>query len=340
MALIHVCIAPERIGGRGLPKVRRETMKEETREKILDALERIGTLRPKAGLTYALQFYSRIVQVGFGISRRELTRPRKELSTFVHACSTFNRYMGIAKEFVLFCQKKGVTRLHKLSYDSVEDFLMEKIAVQGVLRNTVKTNVCALQKFFHVCGRWDLRDQISGDYSRFKYLAKEGGSIHSFDNPEKLIGKIAERDELAAIIARLEHMTGARIHEVRSMKLLDDSIRIKGKGGKVRILDFSHRVEELEEIKNLKARLEELSRGIDWKQYCQSRGGAYQRHVKAACRSLGDEYGGAHGFRANYARELHKKLEGKNLTDKEIDRIITRELGHERRSMARHYLDA
>jgi len=340
VALIHVCIAPERIGGRGLPKVRRETMKEETREKILDALERIGTLRPKAGLTYALQFYSRIVQVGFGISRRELTRPRKELSTFVHACSTFNRYMGIAKEFVLFCQKKGVTRLHKLSYDSVEDFLMEKIAVQGVLRNTVKTNVCALQKFFHVCGRWDLRDQISGDYSRFKYLAKEGGSIHSFDNPEKLIGKIAERDELAAIIARLEHMTGARIHEVRSMKLLDDSIRIKGKGGKVRILDFSHRVEELEEIKNLKARLEELSRGIDWKQYCQSRGGAYQRHVKAACRSLGDEYGGAHGFRANYARELHKKLEGKNLTDKEIDRIITRELGHERRSMARHYLDA
>ena len=69
VALTHVCIAPERIGGRGLPKVRRETMKEETREKILDALERIGTLRPKAGLTYALQFYSRIARIGLGISR-------------------------------------------------------------------------------------------------------------------------------------------------------------------------------------------------------------------------------------------------------------------------------
>ena len=55
-------------------------MKEETREKILDELKRIGTLRPKAGLTYALQFYSRIARIGFGISRRELTRPRKELS--------------------------------------------------------------------------------------------------------------------------------------------------------------------------------------------------------------------------------------------------------------------
>jgi len=313
-------------------------MKEETREKILDELEKIGTLRPKAGLTYALQFYSRIAQVGFGVSRREMTRPRKELSTFIHACSTFDRYMGIAKEFVLFCRKKGVTRLHKLTYDTVEDFLMEKITVREVLRNTVKTNVCALQKFFHVCCRWDLRDQLSGDYSRFKYLAKEGGSIHSFDNPEKLIGKIAERDELSAVIAKLEHMTGARIHEVRSMELLQDAIRIKGKGGKVRMLDFSYRLDELAEIKNLKARLGELSQGIDWQKYCRRRHSPYQGHVKAACRSLGDEYGGAHGFRANYAQELHKKLEGKDLTDKEIDRIITRELGHERRSMARHYL--
>ncbi len=189
-------------------------MKEETREKILNELKAIGTLRPKAGLTYALEFYARIARIGLGISRRELTRPRKELSTFIHAFSTFDRYMGIAKEFVQFCQKKGVTRLHKLTYDEVKGFLMEKIAVREVLRNTVQTNVCALQKFFHVCGRHDLRDQLSGDYSRFKYLAKEGGSIHAFDNPTKLIGEIAKRSGLSEVIAKLEHMTGARIHEV------------------------------------------------------------------------------------------------------------------------------
>ncbi len=108
-------------------------MKEETRERILDKLERIGTLRPKAGLTYALQFYSRIARIGSGISRREMTRPKKELWSFIHAFSTFDRYMGIAKEFVQFCEKKGVTRLHKLSYKAVEDFLMEKIMVCGVV---------------------------------------------------------------------------------------------------------------------------------------------------------------------------------------------------------------
>ena len=119
---------------------------------------------------------------------------------------------------------------------------------------------------------------------------------------------------------------------------MEGAIRIKGKGGKIRVLDFSYRLDELEEIRSLMARLEDLSQGVDWQQYCQSRGSAYQRHVKASCRSLGDQYGGAHGFRANYAQELRKKLEGKGLTDKEAERIITRELGHERRSMARHYL--
>jgi len=60
-------------------------MKEETREKILDELEAIGTLRPKAGLTYALQFYSRITRIGSGISRRELTRPDSPYQSHVKA---------------------------------------------------------------------------------------------------------------------------------------------------------------------------------------------------------------------------------------------------------------
>lgn len=313
-------------------------MKEETREKILDELKRMGTLRPKAGLTYALEFYSKIARIGCGISRREITRPTKNLSPFIHAFSTFDRYMGIAKEFVQFCRKKGITRLHKVTYDTVEDFLMNKIIVRGASRNTIETNVCALQKFFNVCGRYDLRNRLSGDYSRFKYLAKEGGTIHAFDNPERLIEKIAGRDELSATIARLEHMTGARIHEVRAMEIAGNTIRIKGKGGKIRVLDFSYRIDELRQIKNLMTRLNELSQGIDWQNYCRRQHSPFQAYVKAACRSLGDEYGGAHGFRANYAQELRKKLEGKGLTDKEVERIITRDLGHERGSMARHYL--
>jgi integrase len=140
------------------------------------------------------------------------------------------------------------------------------------------------------------------------------------------------------IIDKMVHMTGARIHEVRSMKIMDNTIALKGKGGKRRVLDFSYRLEALAEIRDLMARLTELSKGVDWQHYCQQKDSLYQAHVKAVCRSLKDEYAGAHGFRATYAQELRKRLKDRGLTKEEIELIITRELGHERKSMARHYL--
>ena len=50
--------------------------------------------------------------------------------------------------------------------------------------------MCALQKFFNGCNRPDLRDQLADDFPRFKELAQSGGTIHAFDNPERLIEKI------------------------------------------------------------------------------------------------------------------------------------------------------
>jgi integrase len=215
---------------------------------------------------------------------------------------------------------------------------MAKIADDKV-KNTLKVNMCALQKFFNGCNRPDLRDQLSDDYPRFKELAKSGSTIHAFDNSDKLIEKISQRAELSAVIAKLQYITGARIHEIRIMDIQETTIAInKGKGGRKRVLDFSHRLEELAEVKNLMIRLEELAQGVDWQEYCQRKDSPYQGHVKAACKSLGDIYGGAHGLRANHAQELRKKLESEGLTAEEIELIITRDIGHNRRSMARHYL--
>ncbi len=123
------------------------------------------------------------------------------------------------------------------------------------------------------------------------------------------------------------------------MELDETTITIhKGKGGRKRVLDFSHRPQELAEVKNLVEKLEELAEGIDWQEYCRRKNSPYQGHVKAACRSLRDIYAGAHGLRANHAQELRKKLEAEGLTAEEIELIITKDLGHNRRSMARHYL--
>ena len=313
-------------------------MQEELREKLLDKLKSVRGMNPKSGMTYALEHFAELARVGMGISRREVTRGTEKSSPFIHSWDTFDRYLGICKEFVLFCCTHGVNKLHKLHYDTVEAFLMAKIA-DDKTRNTLKVNMCALQKFFNACNRPDLRDQLADDFSRFKELAQPGGTIHAFDNPERLIEQINKRAELSAVIAKLQFITGARIHEVRIMEVGETTITInKGKGGRKRILDFSHRLHELGEVRNLMARLEELAEGVDWQVYCQRKDSPYQGHVKAACKSLGDSYAGAHGFRANHAQELRKKLEAKGLTAEEIELTITKDLGHNRRSMARHYL--
>ena len=203
----------------------------------------------------------------------------------------------------------------------------------------MQVNLCALQKFFNGCNRPDLRDLLSNDYPRFKELAKSGGTIHAFDNPDRLIEKISRQAELSGVIAKLQHITGARIHEIRIMEIMETTITInKGKGGRKRVLDFSRRLDELAEVKNLMAKLEELAEGINWQSYCQRKDSPYHNHVKAASRSLGDSYAGAHGLRANHAQEFRKKLEAEGLTAEEIELIITQDLGHNRRSMARHYL--
>ncbi len=313
-------------------------MQEELRAKLLDKLQSVGGMNPKSGMTYALEQFAELARVGIGISRREVTKKTGRSSPFIHSWDTFDRYLGICKEFVQFCCSHGVNKLHKLRYDTVEAFLTAKIADDRT-RNTLKVNMCALQKFFNGCNRPDLRDQLADDFARFKELAQSGGTIHAFDNPEKLIEKISKRDELAAVIAKLQYTTGARIHEVRMMQIGETTITIhKGKGGRKRILDFSHRLEELAEVKNLMISLEELAEGVDWQAYCQGKDSPYQGRVKAACRSLRDIYGGAHGLRANHAQKLRKKLEAEGLTAEEIELIITQDLGHNRRSMARHYL--
>ena len=170
-------------------------MKEELREQLLDKLQSVRGMNPKSGMTYALEHFSELARVGMGVSRREVTKGTEKSSPFIHSWDTFDRYLGVCKEFVMFCRSQGVNKLHKLHYATVDAFLMNKIDKEKV-KNTLKVNMCALQKFFSGCNRPDLRDQLASDFPRFKELAQSGGTIHAFDNPERLIEKISNRDEL------------------------------------------------------------------------------------------------------------------------------------------------
>jgi len=313
-------------------------MNNETKAIILARVNEVTGINPRSGLAYALEHFSIIARIGIGVSRREITRVTRELSPFVHSWSTFHRYAGVAKNFVRYCKSRRINKLHKVDKNTVEAFLLAKID-KGRRVSTLETNMCALQKFFGACGRPDLAKFLADNYCTFKERARSGSSIHSFDDPELLIKTLEQKRELSAVIAEIILLTGARIHEVRTMRIEGADIIIgKGKGGKKRVLDFSFRQDHLERVTTLTARLDDLLEGIDWQEYCQKKNGKYQAHVKLAACELEDEYQGAHGLRANYARNLRGILEGMGLEREEMEAIITRDLGHERRSMARHYL--
>jgi integrase len=313
-------------------------MEEEILDAVLDKLKDVRGMNPKSGMAYALVHFSQVGKIGIGLSRRELTRSIRDLSPFIHSWSTYHRYMGIAKEFVQYCKEAGVNKLHKLVFSTVEGFLKNKID-KGATKSTVKINMCALMKFLGAVERHDLKDELSARFQDFKCSVKKfGAPIHSFDDTGKLIQKIEEKSPLSAVIARIVEITGARIHEVRSHISVEEPIvQIKGKGGRIRVLDFSTRVNELRELEELRLKLKELSIGVNWKEFCQKKGAEYQKNVKRASRSMGDEYRGAHGLRANFAQKRLKDLEEAGLTPAETTQTVTNELGHCRKSMAAHY---
>jgi hypothetical protein len=283
---------------------------------------------------YALEHFAELAKQGVGVSRRDITKGTGELSPFIHAFSTFNRYMGIAKEFVNYCKARSVNKLHKLTYETVSQYLLEKIE-KGRTRNTIEANMCAIMAFLRASGRGDLRDQLSNDYQHYKYLAKLGRTIYSFDRPAEVIARTYLRDELAGVIADLQKRTGARIHEVRPLFVMEGkAVVARGKGGRYREINFKGRDEELKEVHSLILRFRKLAHGVDWQEYSH---GVYQGHVKAACRSLHDEYCGAHGLRGVFSQDLDKNLKEKGVPKEERELAITKALGHNRRSMARHY---
>ncbi len=314
-------------------------MGEQLKEKILDRMEELGVkgINSEAGMTYAVNYFCRFTRVGIGISRRELTRATGRLSPFIHSWATYERYRGIIRDFEDFCRAEQIKKLKKIAYATIDKFLMGKIE-RNFTRNTIETNICALLKFLTVTRREDLRETLASDYTRFKDLAKEGRTIYAFDKPDKLIETLYKKDELAGVVAQIVRITGVRIHEVRPLLIKDNAIVVhKGKGGRMRTVDFSHRPDDLEKVRDLMERLKELVKHVDWHAYME---GTYQGHVRAAARATKDAYAGAHGLRAVFAQEEDKRLEAEGMPDEQREYAITRALGHNRRSMARHYLEA
>ena len=287
-------------------------------------------IRKNSGLTYALKYASKELRKGIGVSKREIYRQNNGRSPYIHSWSTFNRYMGIAKDFVKWCKERNINRLDKVKYNHIREYLEEKIA-KGVSQKTLKVNQSALEKFFSAVGREDISHQIRSHYAEVYSKGRLPGQTVGFSNPQKVIEAI--KDPVHRAMARLQYNTGARVGDLKKMKVEGSRVVIeKSKGGKTRSIDYSDRPQKFEQIKRDLKVVKEAIKQQGWKAVRES----YPKSVKNACKKVGEVYGGPHNFRANYVQERVKELTPKVGYEQALQ-IVEKEIGHNRVEMTKHY---
>jgi site-specific recombinase XerD len=289
-------------------------------------------IKRNSGLTYALKYAAGVLKQGIGISKREVYRKFGGRSPLIHSYSTFNRYMGIAKEFVNWARERGVNRLDKVTPEVVREFLLSKAGYCS--QKTLKVNASALRKFFEVVGRPDLSEEIGRSYQEIYSAGRSSGRALAFAHPERVISNLKE--EIHRVIAELQLLTGARVGDVKKMELLPLEKKVvikKSKGGRTRKIDYSDRTEEFERIKELHGRLKELLREKEWSSVRKS----YYSDLKRAAVKAGEVYTGSHAFRVNYVKRRLEQLKGRELPEEAALNVVETEIGHSRIEMSIYY---
>ena len=289
-------------------------------------------IKRNSGLAYALKYAAKVLKQGIGISKHEVYKRFGGKSPLIHSYSTFNRYMGIAKEFVNWAKEQGVNRLDKVQYEHVRDFLLSKSEYCSM--RTLKVNASALRKFFETVGREDIAERIGEDYQEIYSKGRAPGRALAFAHPERVISLLKE--DVHKVIAELQLLTGARIGDVKKIQVLSEEKKVvitKSKGGRTREIDYSDRPEKFDRIKELVGELREYLKDSSWSSVRES----YYKDLRQAVYRSGEIYTGSHAFRVNYVKERLRELRERGYSEKEALQIIEYEIGHSRIEMSAYY---
>ena len=289
-------------------------------------------IKRNSGLTYALKYAAKLLKKGIGISKHSVYKSMGGRSPLIHSYSTFNRYMGIAKEFVNWAKEQGINRLDKVQYDHVRDFLLSKAEYCSM--KTLKVNASALKKFFTTVGRTDISEQIKKDYQDIYSQGRSPNRALAFAHPEKVISLLKE--DVHKVVAELQLLTGARIGDVKKIQVLPESKKVvilKSKGGRTREIDYADRPEKFERIRELTEALKEHLKTSSWKSVREG----YYKDLRQAVLRSGEVYTGSHAFRVNYVKERLKELKAQGYSEREALQKIEHEIGHSRIEMSAYY---
>jgi len=164
-----------------------------------------------------------------------------------------------------------------------------------------------------------------GSRPRYSYTPDHAGQI---------IKHVEQRDPAAAEVLRWQCIVGLRISE--AIRLRTDQIdfdkgmvAIKGKGGKVRVVEIPDR-----------ALLDRLDRTVRFP-LLHGKATSWTRHIEKlvaeACAESDIKCLGTHGFRASAAQRALDDLVEQGVSEREARRQVSRLLGHSRTSVTNSY---
>jgi len=265
----------------------------------------------------------------------------------IYSYSTADAYRDVWKQLLSYAKSNfGVKDIEKLNSEIVHSFLHSKIE-QGVSKRTFQQYAAAIEKLEVALNMYSERfnrgNTYNFDLSSVRAYAKEvyaGEQTPSraYESPAELIGALKE--PVHQLIASIQYEGGARLDEVKTIrewsfkgirtdKLIGEErgyIEVKGKGGKVRKIGVSPDTYNVarEWVKNFD-RI-----GFDER--------AYRKDLQRAADLTGQGYHGSHGLRWNFAQERFHNLMENGYTYEQALVQVSKELGHERADITKHYL--
>jgi hypothetical protein len=249
----------------------------------------------------------------------------------------------------------GLRDIEKITPEMVKDFLESKAEV-GVSWQTLTTHAAGCNKlaaalsqyseiiaarFDRQASKYNFKHAIQSVRNAYRSELERFMDSREYKNPTSL--KEALQDLNHKLAASLQHEAGFRLHEA---SLIKDGqlkgcgvdkytgkdvgyIEVQGKGGHMTLGLVS-----VETYNALASHIKENGNfGINKEEYRAAL-------KQAAQDSSGNFYTGSHGLRWNHAQERMNELQEHGLKYEIALGVVSKELGHHRVSITRHYLGA
>jgi len=293
----------------------------------------------------------------------------------IYSYSTYSTYKEVMGKFGDFLHEEyGINYekdFRKLSTDQLFECIDHYFEVQkndeGLAKKTLQKHVAAIKKVIGAIVP-EIKSHFNAD-NRMRWTnGTEKQDCDRYNRPDVIIENLHRINQVAEAIAQLQRLTGARIGDVKKIKIDEENNRViieRSKGGRDRSVYFDYFKEDLEKVKQYK---EVLDKALEQKSFSEIRKNEYYSALKLACKKAGEPYHGSHAFRYEWAQNTYEVikelprveqaefyiriLEERGKSTKDIiealddvrkkdaicEAIISEELGHSRLDISREYL--